>query len=226
MMEVGGQPSLAYQIARIKRSAKVDAVVLATTAQESDAPVRALGAELGVGVFEGEEADVLGRVAGAARATGAKIVVRLTGDCPLIDPALIDQTVDLLEESGADVSTNSYPRTFPIGMDVEVVRGDALFEADRLASDSYEREHVMPYLYAHPDRYQVARLRSDKDLSGYRLTMDMKEDLELIRRIADHFGDQPFGAEEIVALLDERPEWKALNQGIAQKVRRHEVAKA
>ena len=185
-----------------------------------------MAAALGVTVFEGDEEDVLGRVAGAARVVEAETLVRLTGDCPLIDPALIDQTTGLLEATRADVSTNSYPRTFPIGMDVEVVRANALFEADIRASDRYEREHVMPYLYANPERYQIARLRCETDLSRYRLTLDMKEDLELIRRIADHFGDQPFGAEEIVALLDERPEWKALNQGIAQKVRRHEVAKA
>lgn len=226
LMQAAGRPMLAHQIARVRRASAVDTVCIATTTNADDDPVVALAEAEGMAVFRGSEPDVLDRFVGAAESAGAEIAVRLTGDCPLTDPALIDAVVDLFRDSDppVDYATNSFPRTWPIGLDVEVASMTALRTANAEASDTYDREHVMPFLYRQPERFRIASYRAPEDLSGYRWTLDERSDYELLVRVLETLvPENPgFGWRDVIALLDAHPEWRTLNAGVGQKQRRYE----
>jgi spore coat polysaccharide biosynthesis protein SpsF len=226
LMPAAGRPMLAHQIARVRRAATVDTVCIATTTNADDDPVAALAQAEGVAVFRGSEHDVLGRFVQAADSVDASIAVRLTGDCPLTDPALIDAVVGVFRDSDppVDYATNSFPRTWPIGLDVEVASMAALRLADAEASDSYDREHVMPFLYRQPERFRIARHPSAEDLSGHRWTLDERSDYALLVRILEALVPEnpAFGWRDVIALLDAHPEWRTLNAGVGQKQRRYE----
>ncbi len=151
---------------------------------------------------------------------------RLTGDCPLTDPALIDAVVGAFRAATppVDYATNSFPRTWPIGLDVEVASMAALRIAAAEADDPYDREHVTPFLYRQPERFRTLGYPAPQDLSGYRWTLDETSDYELLRRILEALlpARPAFGWRDVIALLDAHPEWRSLNAGVAQKRRRYE----
>ncbi|MDF1793945.1 MAG: glycosyltransferase family protein [Thalassobaculaceae bacterium] len=226
LMPAAGRPMLAHQIARVRRAESVGAVCVATTTNAADDPVATLAESEGVAVFRGSEHDVLDRFVRAAESVGADVAIRLTGDCPLSDPTLIDAVVGAFWDSdpAADYATNSFPRTWPIGLDVEVASLVALRTANAEATDSYDREHVMPFLYRQPERFRIARHPSAEDLSGYRWTLDEHSDYALLVRILEALvPENPgFGWRDVIALLDAHPEWRTLNAGVGQKQRRYE----
>jgi spore coat polysaccharide biosynthesis protein SpsF len=165
---------------------------------------------------------VLDRYYQAARLFNAATVVRLTGDCPLIDPQLIDWTVRGFFITGVDFAANRLPppwkRTTPIGMDTEVVSFENLARAWREAKLKQEREHVMPFFYIQEGRFRILVLRHEPDLSQYRLTVDTPEDLVLIQRIFDHFEcTDEFSLDDMVAYLEQHPELAALNAQVVHK---------
>ena len=141
-------------------------VVVATTDRSADDPIVEVAERCGVGVVRGDEFDVLGRFARVVNDCDADHVVRLTADCPLTDPLIVEAVVTKHLERGAHYTTNVLPRTFPKGLDVEVIDCGALLEASRLARDPVEREHVTPYLYRRPERYVLANLRSGRARSA------------------------------------------------------------
>lgn len=226
LMPAAGRPMLAHEIDRVRRAASIDAICIATTSNPEDDPVAALAEREGVATFRGSEHDVLGRFVGAAECVGAELAVRLTGDCPLTDPALIDAVVALFRTSdpAVDYATNSFPRTWPIGLDIEVASLAALRQADAEATDSYHREHVMPFLYSQPERFRVVSLRAPEDLSGHRWTLDERADYELLRRIVEALAphNPAFGWRDVIALLDAHPDWRTVNAAVGQKQRRYE----
>ena len=158
-------------------------VVVATTDRSADDPIVEVAERCGVGVVRGDEFDVLGRFARVVNDCDADDVVRLTADCPLTDPLIVEAVVTKHLERGAHYTTNVLPRTFPKGLDVEVIDCGALLEASRLARDPVEREHVTPYLYRRPERYVLANLRSGRALGHLRWTVDTADDLEAVRAI-------------------------------------------
>lgn len=226
LMPAAGRPMLAHQLDRVRRAETVDAICVATTTNADDDPVVALAEAEGVAVFRGSEPDVLDRFVQAADSVGAEIAVRLTGDCPLSDPALIDAVVGVFRDSdpAVDYATNSFPRTWPIGLDIEVASMTALRAANAEATDNYDREHVMPFLYRQPERFRIARYPATEDLSGYRWTLDERSDYELLVRILEALvPENPgFGWRDVIALLDAHPEWRTLNAGVGQKHRRYD----
>ena len=226
LMPAAGRPMLAHEIDRVRRANSVERICIATTTNADDDPVVALAEAEGVAVFRGSEPDVLGRFVGAAESVGAEIAVRLTGDCPLTDPALIDSVVALFRDSDpkVDYATNSFPRTWPIGLDVEVASMTALRLANKEATDSYDREHVMPFLYRQPERFGIASYTSPVNLGANRWTLDERSDYELLVRIIEALvPENPgFGWQDVIALLDAHPEWRTLNAGVGQKHRRYE----
>lgn len=226
LMPAAGRPMLAHQVDRVRRASSIDTVCIATTLNADDDPVATLAEEIGVTVFRGSEHDVLDRFVRAAESVGAEIAVRLTGDCPLTDPALVDAVVAAFRESDspADYATNSFPRTWPIGLDVEVASMAALRMANDEATDTYDREHVMPFLYRQPERFRIARHPAPEDLSGYRWTLDERSDYDLLVRILEALlpSEPAFGWRDVIALLDAHPEWRTLNAGVGQKQRRYE----
>lgn len=222
LMDIGGVPMLTRVIVRARRAQTLGRVILATTQDKSDDPVAAYCRKHGFPVYRGDPLDVLDRYYQAACLFGARIVVRLTGDCPLIDPGEIDRTVRAFQDQKVDFAANRLPppwqRTTPIGMDTEVVAFEALERAWHEARQKHHREHVMPYFYEEPGRFKMLLVDHDPDLGRLRLTVDTPEDLTLVRKIYDAFGNSDrFSLREILDLLERYPGWQAINAGVAHK---------
>jgi spore coat polysaccharide biosynthesis protein SpsF len=220
LMEAAGRPLLAHMIERLRRALTLDVIVIATTEEASSDPIEVLALELGVACFRGSEEDVLGRVLGAARAHEAELIVETTGDCPLIDPGVVDLVVERFLDGGVDYCSNTLERTYPRGMDVQAFPFAVLEEVDRLTDDPADREHVSLYIYEHPERYRLRSVRSDRpETAELRLTVDTPDDLALVRAVFDELlpTDPAFGLDAILELLDRRPELRDLNRHIEQK---------
>jgi spore coat polysaccharide biosynthesis protein SpsF len=215
------RPMLQLLVERLRLARRLDQIVVATTADPSDDPVEALASALGVGLFRGSEEDVLGRVREAAHRSSAEVIVEVTGDCPLVDPALVDQLVGIYGTGAYDYVSNVLERTYPRGMDVQVFATAALDAADLATDDPVHREHVSLYIYEHPETFRLHNVRSGLPASqaDLRLTVDTAEDLALVTAIFEtlHPARPGFSLADILGLLDRRPELAALNRGVAQK---------
>lgn len=214
-----GVPMLARLVERLCRVQHADGTVIATTTNASDDPIAALCVQLGVLCHRGSEHDVLSRYANAARLHGADVVVRITSDCPLLDPALVDEVITIYRGGGCDYVSNMLPPTWPYGMAVEVFSAAALHEAHAEATQDSEREHVTPFIYWRPERYRLRNVVSPQGLSHHRWTVDTPEDYELVQRL---FGAlypirPDFTLADILAVLDAHPDWLSINQHIEQK---------
>ena len=213
---LASEPMLARVVDRAALAETLDAVWVATSDAPADDALAALAAARGWPVTRGSEHDVLARYADAAEDARADRVVRLTADCPLIDPAVIDAVVRALGEG--DYASNVVPdRTFPHGLDVEAFTADALAAAAAEAGDPAEREHVTPFLWRRPDRFAQSTVRADGDYSGHRWTVDQPEDLALVERVYDAMGNRPFGWRQVLDLFDDHPEWREINAHVRQK---------
>ncbi|MGI9218312.1 MAG: cytidylyltransferase domain-containing protein [Hydrogenophaga sp.] len=219
LLPLAGEPMLVRLLERLRRVQRAQGIVIATTTNVADDPIAALCAQQGVPCHRGSEHDVLSRYAEATRLHGADTVVRITSDCPLIDPALIDQVIAVYEEGDSDYVSNMLPPTWPYGMAVEVFSAAALAQAHVEATQPAEREHVTPFLYWHPERYRLRNVASPVDLSQHRWTVDTPEDYELVRRLFEHLmpTHPNFTQADVLALLEQHPDWIALNQHIQQK---------
>ncbi len=218
MLTAGGRPLLDIHLDRLLATGLP--VIVATTANGSDEPIVSLARGRDVAVFRGSEDDVLSRFAGAAAHAGLDVVVRVTSDCPLLDPAVIAEAVRRFEEiddPDAHVS-NVLDRTYPRGLDVEVFSAAALAEADRRATDPADREHVTPYLYANRSgRATLHAITRSPDASRYRVTVDTADDLTVIRALIEDHDAASLDAAGLVAVLDAHPELVAVNAHVEQK---------
>ncbi len=213
--DLGGKTMVERVLERAGAARLVDEVVLATSELASDDPLAAL---VGSRCVRGSENDVLSRFVLAARATEAELIVRLTADCPLLDPALVDRVLETREAAGADYASNTQvPRTFPHGLDVEVFTRAALDAADREDDRSDWREHVTPYLYRTEGRFVLARVDADEDFSDQRWTVDTPADLALVRRVYADLGPSVTDHRVIRAWMREHPEHASLNADVTQK---------
>jgi spore coat polysaccharide biosynthesis protein SpsF len=213
-----GRPILSRVVERTARASRVDEVVVATTIDPADDAIVELAAAEGWAVERGSETDLLDRYVRAARAHDAEVVVRITSDCPLVDPAVVDQTIEAFVDGAADYASSSLePRTFPRGLDVEVVAREALERAWREDADPAWREHATPYLYRHPERFHLVRVSAPDDQSDHRWTVDTPEDYELVRRIYEALGRDDFGWREALAVVEAHPDWTDLNRHVVQK---------
>lgn len=219
LLPLAGEPMLTRLVQRLRRVRLADGIVIATTTNATDNPIAALCETLGVPCHRGSEHDVLSRYADAAREHSADVVVRITSDCPLIDPALIDQVIEVYEQGDSDYVSNMLPPTWPYGMAVEVFSAAALAQTHAEATQAAEREHVTPFIYWHPERYRLRNVASPVDLSHHRWTVDTPEDYELVRRLFESLiSTHPeFTQADILALLEAHPDWLAINQHIQQK---------
>ena len=216
-----GRTLLDWHVSRVARAQLVDQVVVATTTNPADDVICDHARALGAAIFRGPEDDVLARYAGAAQQFDADVVVRVTSDCPLIDPAVIDETIRvfLAAQPPADYGCNRLPQTYPRGMDTEVIASDTLREADRLARDPQDREHVTLFTWRQPDRDRIVNAAYHSDQSRHRGTVDTPEDLDLISKILTGVApDHPhFTLEDCLALLARDPALEAINRHIEQK---------
>jgi spore coat polysaccharide biosynthesis protein SpsF len=184
---IAGMPMLELMLRRLE-PLEVDALVVATTAYERDDPIEAIAARLGVPVVRGTEHDVLARFGLALDQHPARTVVRLTADCPLTDPGLVAAVLARHHDTGAEYTSNVLPRSFPKGLDVEVVSAEALRAAIDEARDPAEREHVTPFVYRRPERFPLANVRSGLRLADERWTVDTADDLEWVRHAVERVG--------------------------------------
>lgn len=218
LMPLLGEPVLAHVIRRVRRARSLDAVVVATTTEPRDDPIIDLGRGLGCAVVRGSEQDLLARYLLAARAHDADRVVRVTSDCPLIDPELVDEVVAALQARHGDYASNTLPpRTYPRGLDVEAFTLAALDQADRQDHDPASREHATPFLYRHPHLFRLVPVHGAVDYSHHRWTLDTPADYELIRRLYEALGDDAFTWHDALAVADAHPDWSELNRHIDQK---------
>jgi spore coat polysaccharide biosynthesis protein SpsF len=220
LVDLAGAPMLAQQLRRLARSRRLDAIVIATTTNTTDDPLVALAAAEGVEVFRGDEHDVLGRFAGAARAHAADVIVRVTGDCPLIDPDVVDQVIDRVLDAAdpCDYASNTIVRTYPRGLDAEAFHRDVLERIARLARSEPAREHVTYFLHRErPDLFELRQVKRATDASDLRWTVDTDADLALIRALYTKLGASTASTDELIAALRARPDLVALNRDVVQK---------
>lgn len=220
MRQLVGMPMLVRDVRRVERAQTVRGVVVATTTEPMDDVICDVCEQHGWRCFRGSEVDVLDRYYRAAVAHRADVVVRITSDCPLIEPEVIDRVVGefLRNASETDYACNFLPRrTFPRGLETEVMSFAALERAWREDDNPAWREHVTPYIYRNPERFRILGVVNDLDCSEMRWTVDTLEDFEFVRRVYEHFGHDDFTWHEVLALVEQHPEWRELNRHVEQK---------
>lgn len=221
LKETTGRPMLELMVERLRRVPLLDQIVIATTTNATDDPVETLARRLGIGWFRGSEEDVLARVLGAAHAHEADVIVELTGDCPLIDPAIVTRCIEDYRTGGADYVANVLERTYPIGMDTQVFATKILEDVARRTDDTTDHEHVSLYIYRHPELYRLRNLTASAALHDpeLRLTLDTPADFELIDSIFRHFlpTKPDFDLADILALLKQQPALRALNSHVQHR---------
>jgi len=222
MRLIAMRPMIEWVIRRSYLSEHIDDAVIATTDTKADKPLVRFMEKWGYKVITGPEDNVLERYRLAASRTGAGHIVRITGDCPLIDPSQIDNVVQSHIETVADYSSNcGIKYELPRGLDVEVFKRRALDRACREAKEGYELEHVTPYFYQHPELFRLNYVRPARMLrrTDLRLCVDTEEDLKLVRKVYSHFrtGILRVRTSQIYGYLDSKPELKAINSQVEQR---------
>lgn len=221
MLPIGGKPALEVLVNRLKRSRKLDKIVVATTTNKDDDVLETLAAKLGVYCFRGSENDVLGRVLGAARSVSADIIVEITGDCPFVDPGLVDRAIMEYVESNVDYASNTITSTFPNGFDVQVFSTKILAKVDALTQDPIDRVHVSYYIYQHPDIFKLHNWTASDQESGpeLRVTLDEDLDYQVLCKIYDAISPTKpyFSAADVVQFLRQHPEIVNINKYVRQK---------
>lgn len=225
LMDLGGEPVLCRVVNRLRRSTMLAEVVIATTTSKRDDVLLQACCERGFITFSGAEEDVLDRYYRAATTYEADAVVRVTSDCPLIDPALVDQVIQKFLATNADYASNVLVRTYPRGLDCEVFTASSLERVWRTAIERHRREHVTPFFYESPNLFRLASVAGERDYSQYRWTLDTPEDLRLIRAIYCSFDNRDdFGWQDAIALMQRTPELHAMNAHVMQKPLHAQVA--
>jgi len=218
---------LAHVIGRVSAAHGIERTVVATTTADADDAVTHEALSQGALVYRGSESDVLDRYYQAAVAQSATTILRITSDCPLLDPVIVGAMLRDFARAAAsgrpfDYMSNGLRRTFPRGLDTEIFTMDALARAHRAAKAPYEREHVTPYIYQHPNEFRIHSFESDVDLSHHRWTLDTEEDFAMLSRVFTALSSQErtptTGA--VLRYLDENPEVARINAGVMQKALR------
>lgn len=218
MMDLGGKPVIARVIERVRKASGIDEVVVVTTFDRKDLPIVCLCAEAGLRIFCGSENDVLDRFYQAARLIEPDHVIRVTADCPVLDPMVIEKTLALHLLTSADYTSNTFAERFPDGEDVEVMTFAALQTAWKQASLLSEREHVTPYIRKHPELFRHASLVGEKDYSSMRWTLDTEKDYRFLVAIYEALGTEKpsFGMDDILEFIGSHPDLVELNSGIGR----------
>lgn len=222
LMPIAGRPLLSYQMERLRRVTQADRIVIATTTNTSDDCIVNFCTAEGIDYTRGSEFDVLSRYFEASTRFKASTIVRVTSDCPLIDPQVINSAIKVYIENAdnCDYVSNMIEPSWPYGMAVEVFSLQTLAEAHDEATEDAEREHVTPFIYWRPGRYRIKSLTMQPDLSHHRWTVDTPEDFELVRRILETLypHNEYFEMADVLALLAEHPNWETINRHVVQKI--------
>jgi len=221
LMKAANIPFLEHLIIRLKSIGCINEIVLATTTKEIDLELVNLAKKLNINFFQGSEDDVMGRVLGAAKHMNADCLVEITGDCPLIDPSIVEHTIGTFLVNRADYVANNHIKSYPDGMDVQVMSRDILEDSYSRVSTSLEKEHVTLHIRRNPELYNHIYLIAPKELRypELGLTLDEHEDFLLLKKITETlFPVNPtFNLKNIINLLDSNPNWKKINSHISRK---------
>jgi spore coat polysaccharide biosynthesis protein SpsF len=220
MLPLLGKTVLAHVVQRCKEINLADEVVIATTNQDIDKQIDEEARKLNIPCYRGSETDVLQRYYEASQAYNADIIVRVTSDCPLLDSEISNQVIkQFLSDPLVDYCSNSIKRSFPRGLDTEVVSASVLKRAHYSAIEPSEREHVTPYIYLRPHEFNIKHMTNGTDYSHYRWTLDTPEDWELIKNVYRHLysKEKVFGWNEVIALMRMNPEIPLMNAHVEQK---------
>ncbi|MDF3820171.1 glycosyltransferase family protein [Leptospira sp. 96542] len=222
LLPVLGKPILGYLFDRLKKVTLIDEIVLATTINKADDPIVDYAKSEGISVFRGSEDDVLLRVVDAAKYVGGDIIIEITGDCPIIDPELIDQCIQLYKFNNASYVGNAHVRSYPDGMDVQVFSLADLQKSGEMTNDKLDREHVSLFMRNHPEIFPHLHMVAPTSIfwPELGLTLDEKEDFELLKSIIEYFYSiqKPyFGIYDCVSFLKENPQLLEINQKVKRK---------
>ena len=216
-----GRPMLAHLTGRLKAVHSIDEIVLATTVNAADDVLVEFAAKDGIKVFRGSEEDVMSRVIGAAESAQADVVVEITGDCPIIDPDLVEQTIRVFKRNSAVYCANSFISSYPDGMDAQVMTLEALKKSFSMTNDPLDREHVSRHIVNNPQLFPHVYLIAPPSLHwpGLGLTLDEPADYELIRTLIENLGkDNPlFGCSDVVRFLRANPQVLKINAVVQRK---------
>lgn len=212
-----GRPLLQYQIERLRQSKRLTDLCVATVDTRDCDPIAKLCEKIGTTVVRGDEQDVLSRFIKAADVMKPDYIVRVTSDCPLIDPMLIDKIIDEYLNGEWDFCAPDIPNTLPRGVDFEIFSADLLYQTDREATAAFQREHVAPFIYQQPERFKCHWPKGGRG-EAYRFCVDTPEDYYLVVKLAAALrDDETYSWEDVVVVLDAHPDWVAINSDIAQK---------
>jgi spore coat polysaccharide biosynthesis protein SpsF len=224
MKKLEGKPVLWHVYDRLKHSKKLDNIIIATTILKEDDRVENFCKENNIMFFRGSVENVLSRYFLAAQKFNCENIVRITSDCPVIDPEIIDEMIEKFfieneEKINVDYLSNSLERTFPRGLDAEIFTFKVLEKTFNEAAKTYEKEHVTPYIYQHPELFKLKNFSSSKDNSNLRWTLDTKEDFQLLKEIYSNLYNERkiFLYNDILTLLEKKPFLRDININIKQK---------
>jgi spore coat polysaccharide biosynthesis protein SpsF len=221
LLPAAGMPMLEHLVRRLRAVPSIDAIVLATTANAADALLVELADRLGIVAFHGDEDDVMQRVIDAAASVNADVVVEITGDCPIIDPEIVEQTIRMFKAHQADYVSNALVRSYPDGMDTQVFRLETLKRSAAMTNDRLDREHVTLHIRNHPELFVHVHLVAPPEIHWPELglTLDERSDYELLKRIIEHFEDENplFSCLDVVRFLRRFPEFVEINKDVVRK---------
>jgi spore coat polysaccharide biosynthesis protein SpsF len=221
LLDAGGQPMLAHLINRLKSVFSLDGVVLATTTNQADNVLEEFSKKMKIGCYRGSEDDVMSRVIGAAESANADIIVEITGDCPIIDPEIIEQVIRVFKENDVDYVSNAHVRSYPDGMDVQVFPLKVLKRSSVMTNDPLDHEHVTLHIRNNPEIFSRIHLVSPPETHWPELglTLDEPNDYELLKKIIYHFEKSKpfFSCRDVVSLLKDKPEWVEINKAVVRK---------
>lgn len=217
LRELAGETMLARVVRRLRGAKLIDEVLIATTDRPNDDSIVEECRKCSVAVFRGDQDDVLDRYFKAAKYTNAEIVVRITSDCPLIDSEIVDKTIQAFMDQSPDYASNTIVRTYPRGLDTEVISMHALRRAWQEARRPYEREHVTPFIIEHPEEFVLLPVAGDQDYSAHRWTVDTPEDFEFVQAIYNRLQGKEFSWHDVLDVLAREPRLLALNRAVVQK---------
>lgn len=221
LMPLVGKPSLERLVERARKSKKVEEVIVATTVSASDDAVERWAKKAGVSIYRGSEEDVLLRVLEAAKAYRGDVIVELTGDCPLVEPAFIDELVAMYQNGDYDYVSNILERTYPRGWDTQVFSTALLERVHRTTNDPADRENVSLYIYEHPEQFKLGGIKAPKGLFAphLRICVDTPEDFKLVEAVynALYPANPNFTAYDVMEFLNKNPQIAALNKVVTQK---------
>jgi spore coat polysaccharide biosynthesis protein SpsF len=220
LKKILGEPMLWHLVNRVKKSRYVDTLIIAATEDKKDDAIEIFANEYHLGIYRGSEKDIVDRYYNAARKYNADIVVRIWGDCPLIDPEIIDKTIEQFLSYKAEYANNSNPPTFPFGMTIEIYSFNTLERIWKETRDPFFREYPFEYIYANKESFKTVYVKNDVDLSDIHLTVDYIEDFELITKIFEDLYSEHmvFNMKDILELIDKHPGLRVMNKEMKRNI--------